>query len=131
MAGAGGGVKSTTQCAVPGTPTLPAGSIPWTLMTCVPSPRFETDKPVFSVQATGARLSRVQTNVEASPSVQLMSALVELVGPAGVTVTVGELGAVVSTVQETVPAVWLTLPTASTAYTSTKCRPWLRPVSDN
>src|SRR4051812_8447504 len=112
MTGAGGGVESITQCAVPGFPTLPAASVPWTLTMCVPSPRPVTDHPVACEQETGARLSRVQTKDVASPSIQLMVAVVE---PVGVTVTVGELGAVVSTVHETVPAVWLTLPTPSTA----------------
>src|SRR4051812_2750029 len=111
MTGAGGAVVSTTQCAVPGSPTLPALSVPWTLTMWVPSPRFDTAQPLGR-QLTGARLSSVQTNEVASPSVQV---IVALVGPEGVTVTVGELGAVVSTVQETVPAVWLMLPTESTA----------------
>ena len=110
-------MKSTTQWAVPGTPTLPAASVPWTLTTWVPSPRPETDQPVLWVQATGVRLSSVQRNDVASLSTQLTSAVVEFVGPAGATLTVGELGAVVSTVHETVPGVWLTLPTESTAYT--------------
>ena len=59
----------------------------------------------------------VHRNDVASPSIQVMFAAVGLVG---VTVTVGELGAVVSTVHETVPAVGFRLPTASVAYTSTK-----------
>src|SRR3954452_12681238 len=102
MAGADRAVGSTTQGAVPGFPTLPAACVPWTLTMCVPSPRPETAQPVACEQETGARSSRVQRNDVASPSIQVMCAAVGLVG---VTVTVGELGAVVSTVHETVPAV--------------------------
>src|SRR3954471_7448902 len=94
----------------------------------VPSPRPATDPPSAMRQETGARLSSVHRNDVASPSIQLTVAVVGLVG---VTVTVGELGAVVSTVHETVPGVGFRLPTASVAYTSTKWTPWLRPLRDN
>src|SRR3954453_20590538 len=95
---------------------------------CVPSARPVTDQPFAMRQETGVRLSSVHRNDVASPSIQVTVAVVGLVG---VTVTVGELGAVVSTVHETVPGVGFRLPTASVAYTSTKWTPWLRPVKGN